>query len=153
LAPEQLGEFALVLRYIIAPLQRQHASVGAAAIQLLDTPQPSIEAVLTLVINDVVMLGAPLWLVLDDFQHIRAPARHQALTYLVKHLPPNMAHPPGRQPVARLRSGFRDLIQRCPQPVLAVPGDVSPLVHGLIAYDGSPRAEEALNIAAYLALR
>ncbi len=65
----------------------------------------------------------------------------------------SLAHPPLPQPIARLRSGFRDLIQRCPQPVLAVPGDVSPFVRGLVAYDGSPRAEEALIIAAYLALR
>jgi nucleotide-binding universal stress UspA family protein len=65
----------------------------------------------------------------------------------------SLAHPPPQRPVARLQSGFRDLIQRCPQPVLAVPRAPAPLERGLVAYDGSPRADEALFIAAYLALR
>jgi len=65
----------------------------------------------------------------------------------------SLEHPPSPQPIARLRSGFRDLLQRCPQPVLELPGNVSPLSRALIAYDGSPKAHEALIIAAYLALR
>jgi nucleotide-binding universal stress UspA family protein len=64
-----------------------------------------------------------------------------------------LAHPPGSQPVARLSSGFRTLLRRCPRPVLAVPGLVSPVSHPLLAYDGSLKAEEALFIAAYLASR
>ncbi len=64
-----------------------------------------------------------------------------------------VSHPPAPRPIARLRSGLRDLIERCPQPVLAVPGEPSPLNRGLLAYDGSPRAHEALMLAAYLALR
>ncbi|MFV9505020.1 MAG: universal stress protein [Oscillochloridaceae bacterium umkhey_bin13] len=64
-----------------------------------------------------------------------------------------LAHPPAPQPLARLRSGLRDLIERCPQPILAVPAAPSPLNRGLLAYDGSPRAHEALMLAAYLALR
>ncbi len=65
----------------------------------------------------------------------------------------NVAHPPGTQPRTRLSSGFRTLLRRCPRPVLAVPGIVSPLSRALLAYDGSPKAEEALFIAAYLASR
>jgi nucleotide-binding universal stress UspA family protein len=65
----------------------------------------------------------------------------------------SLAHPPGSQPVAKLSSGFRTLLRRCPRPVLAVPGTVSPLSRPLLAYDGSPKAEEALFIAAYLASR
>jgi nucleotide-binding universal stress UspA family protein len=65
----------------------------------------------------------------------------------------NLAHPPPSQPVARLSSGFRTLIRRCPRPVLAVPGAFSPLSKALLAYDGSPKAEEALFVAAYLASR
>ena len=38
----------------------------------------------------------------------------------------NVAHPPGAQPWTRLSSGFRTLLRRCPRPVLAVPGVVSP---------------------------
>jgi len=35
--------------------------------------------------------------------------------------------------------------------VLATPQTFSPLSHGLLAYDGSPKAQEALYVAAYLA--
>jgi nucleotide-binding universal stress UspA family protein len=64
-----------------------------------------------------------------------------------------LAHPPHPQPVARLSSGFSTLIRRCPTPLLAVPGAFSPLNHPLLAYDGSPKAKEALYIATYLAAR
>ncbi len=45
----------------------------------------------------------------------------------------------------------RALIQRCPAPLLVVPYKVSPLSRALLAYDGSPKSEEALYVAAYLA--
>jgi nucleotide-binding universal stress UspA family protein len=64
-----------------------------------------------------------------------------------------LAHPPDPQPLARLSSGFSTLIRRCPTPLLAVPGAFSPLSRPLLAYDGSPKAKEALYIATYLAAR
>jgi nucleotide-binding universal stress UspA family protein len=64
-----------------------------------------------------------------------------------------LLYPPPPQLLARIDSGFRDLIQRCPRPVLAVPQVVSPLKHALLAYDGSPKADEALFVATYLAGR
>jgi nucleotide-binding universal stress UspA family protein len=63
----------------------------------------------------------------------------------------NLAHPPAPQPLARLGSGFRTLIRRCSRPVLAVPAASSPMDRALLAYDGSPKAEEALFVATYLA--
>jgi nucleotide-binding universal stress UspA family protein len=65
----------------------------------------------------------------------------------------NLAYPPPPQRLARLDSGFRDLIQRCPRPILAVPQSVSTIERALLAYDGSPKAEEALFVATYLAGR
>jgi len=65
----------------------------------------------------------------------------------------NLAHPPTPQPVARLRSGFRTLIRRCPIPIMAVPYHATPLTRGLLAYDGSPKGREALFMATYLASR
>lgn len=65
----------------------------------------------------------------------------------------NLAYPPSDQPVARLRSGFRALVQRCPRPILAVPRRATGLSRALLAYDGSPKAEEALFISTYLALQ
>ncbi|HEY88537.1 MAG TPA: universal stress protein [Thermoflexia bacterium] len=65
----------------------------------------------------------------------------------------SLTHPPEPQPLARWNSGFRSLISRCPRPVLAVPGPARPLRRALLAYDGSPKAREALFVAAYLAGR
>ncbi len=65
----------------------------------------------------------------------------------------HVAHPPGTRTLDRLGSGLRTLLLTCPRPVLAVPGDLSPLGRPLLAYDGSPKAEEALFVAAYLASR
>ena len=65
----------------------------------------------------------------------------------------NLAHPPGAQPVAKLSSGFRTLIRRCPCPILAVPRQAQPLDSALLAYDGSPKSKEGLFVAAYLAGR
>lgn len=61
-----------------------------------------------------------------------------------------LAHPPGSTAREKLESGFRRLIQRCARPVLAVPGAATPLERVLLAYDGSPKAQEALFVAAYL---
>ena len=61
-----------------------------------------------------------------------------------------LAHPPAAQPLARLSSKFSALIRRCPRPVLVVPGDAAPLNRALLAYDGSPKADEALFVAARL---
>jgi nucleotide-binding universal stress UspA family protein len=75
---------------------------------------------------------------------------HSRLTDLVV---TTLLYPPPPQLLARIDSGFRDLIQRCPRPVLAVPQVLSPLNHALLAYDGSPKADEALFVATYLAGR
>jgi len=64
-----------------------------------------------------------------------------------------LTYPPGTQPLARLGSNFAALIQRSPRPVLAVPDGPSPLDRLLLAYDGSPKADEALFVATYLAAR
>ena len=61
----------------------------------------------------------------------------------------SLEHPPGDRLSARLRSGIRTLIQSCPRPLLAVPG-VTKMGRGLLAFDGSPKAIEALYLAAYL---
>ncbi len=54
----------------------------------------------------------------------------------------------------RLGSGFNTLIQRSPRPVLVLPGGRgSNMKRALLAYDGSPKADEALFVAAYLAVR
>jgi nucleotide-binding universal stress UspA family protein len=68
----------------------------------------------------------------------------------------SLSYPPGDEPIKRLRSSFRALVQRSPRPILAVPSRAAELAQprrALLPYDGSPKAEEALFIATYLALR
>ena len=63
----------------------------------------------------------------------------------------NLAHPIGPQPLEKLGSGIRKLILRCPQPILIVPHRISPLSKAMLAFDGSPKAKEALYVATYFA--
>jgi nucleotide-binding universal stress UspA family protein len=65
----------------------------------------------------------------------------------------HLAHPPSSQPLLRLGSGFSALVRKCPRPMLAVAGPPAALDRALLAYDGSPKAKEALFVAAYLAGR
>lgn len=62
----------------------------------------------------------------------------------------HLEHPPGPQPLEKLQSGFRTLIHRCSRPILAVPGNATDMKHALLAYDGSPKGDEALFVSAYL---
>lgn len=63
----------------------------------------------------------------------------------------HLFHPPGTRPLSRLRSGYRTILMRCPRPILAVPQTTDKLQTALLAYDGSPKAEEALFLSSYIA--
>ena len=65
----------------------------------------------------------------------------------------HLAHPPGKHPIDRMESGIRKLIQRCPRPILTIPGATPKFERILVAYNGSPKATEALYAAAYFAGR
>jgi LuxR family maltose regulon positive regulatory protein len=98
------------LTYLVAALRTIEADIGKGALSALSSPQPpSAEAVLTSLINDVTALPEGMILVLDDYYLIEAEAIHDALTFLLKHLPPQMhlviasrEDPP--LPLARLRA-------------------------------------------------
>jgi nucleotide-binding universal stress UspA family protein len=67
----------------------------------------------------------------------------------------SLSYPPGPQPIARLGSGVSNIIRRCPRPVLLIPdtATVPRLERLLLAYDGSPKAEEALFVTTYISGR
>jgi nucleotide-binding universal stress UspA family protein/uncharacterized ParB-like nuclease family protein len=66
----------------------------------------------------------------------------------------SLTNPPGKERRERLGNKFLRIIQRCPRPILAVPeGAACTMDRVLLAYDGSPKAEEALFVAAYWKLR
>lgn len=66
-----------------------------------------------------------------------------------------LSYPPGEKALERLSSGIRHILHFCPRPILAVPQSATTtrLERPLLAYDGSPRADEALYVATYLAAR
>jgi nucleotide-binding universal stress UspA family protein len=61
-----------------------------------------------------------------------------------------IAHPPSTG-IRSLGSQVRTLIARSSRPILAIPGMISRFQHALLAFDGSPKAKEALFVATYLA--
>jgi LuxR family maltose regulon positive regulatory protein len=63
--------------YLIAALQTVEPGIGASAISLLESPQPPpIEAVLTLLLNELTTISADVVLVLDYYHVIDAREIH-----------------------------------------------------------------------------
>lgn len=63
----------------------------------------------------------------------------------------SLKHPPNSKLFAGMGYGFRKLLRRSGRPTLVLPGYVSSASQAVLAYDGSPRAHEALYVATYLA--
>ncbi|MBN1177640.1 MAG: helix-turn-helix transcriptional regulator [Anaerolineae bacterium] len=82
------NDLAQFLSYLIAALQTVCPGVGAAALEILDSPQPfPIEATLTDVVNELVGTTKPLVVILDDYHDITAPPIQEAMAFLIEHLP------------------------------------------------------------------
>src|SRR5215470_13486790 len=80
----------LFWNYVIAALATVHPDLDVPAQTLVATPPPPIHAVLTLVINaiaDHAPRDHPLVLILEDYHVIDMPAIHEALLFLIDHLP------------------------------------------------------------------
>jgi ATP/maltotriose-dependent transcriptional regulator MalT len=76
---------------VIAALRMYLPAVGEDALHMLSTPQPApIRAILTTLINEILEQGSEIILVLDDYQIIEDQAIHEALTFLLDHLPVNL---------------------------------------------------------------
>jgi LuxR family maltose regulon positive regulatory protein len=82
------------LSYLVAALQTIAPSIGAGIVDVLQSPQlPPLEALLTALLNDIATVPDHFVLVLDDYHVIDAKPIDTALTFLLEHLPPQMAHP------------------------------------------------------------
>src|SRR3977135_3080340 len=87
-----------------------HPSANAIALFQFYQPQPApIEAVLTLLLNELSAISSEVVLVLDDYHVIDARDIHDGMVFLLEHLPPRLhlviasrADPP--LPLARLRA-------------------------------------------------
>src|SRR6185369_5852197 len=96
--------------YVIAALDTLQAGGGAGALGLLQSPQPPpIKDILTTLLNTLSSWTTHSILMLDDYHTIDTPSIHQALAFLLDHLPPHLhlviasrADPP--LPLSRLRA-------------------------------------------------
>ncbi|MDQ5853535.1 MAG: hypothetical protein M3380_15970, partial [Chloroflexota bacterium] len=96
--------------YVAAALDKALSGLGDSILAALQSPQPPpLEALLTALINALSSGQEPVALVLDDYHLIDAQAIHASLTFVLDHLPPQLAvvlasraDPP--LPLARLRA-------------------------------------------------
>jgi LuxR family maltose regulon positive regulatory protein len=96
--------------YVVAALQRLRPDLGESASALLQSPQPPpITSILSMLINEISSFPENFFIILDDYHLIKTQSIHEALTFLLDHLPPQMhliittrADPP--LPIPRLRA-------------------------------------------------
>ena len=81
---------ARFLNYLVAALQTIAPQIGEATRGALQSSQPpSIDVLLTALLNDLTTLGEVV-LVLDDYHVIESQQIDEALTFFIDHLPPQM---------------------------------------------------------------
>jgi LuxR family maltose regulon positive regulatory protein len=79
------------LAYFVAALQAIDAGLAERIQVMLNAPQPPpIESLLTEIINEITAAGKRFVFVFDDYHVIEASQIHDALTFLLNHLPPKM---------------------------------------------------------------
>ena len=85
------NDLARFLAYFVAALENLQAGISENVLEPLRSPHPPrIESVLTTLINEVAEIPNDFTLVLDDYHLIEAQPVHDALTFLLDHLPPQM---------------------------------------------------------------
>jgi LuxR family maltose regulon positive regulatory protein len=74
--------------YLVAALRTVEPGVGTVAVEALGGPSVELERVVVpSLVNDLATVGAPLVLVLDDYQLITEASCHQTLGWFLGHLP------------------------------------------------------------------
>jgi LuxR family maltose regulon positive regulatory protein len=82
---------ALFWAYFIAALQTIEENIGDSTLGALQSPQPPlIESILTTLINEIAAVPDHFTLVLEDYHLIESQAIHDALAFLLDHLPQQM---------------------------------------------------------------
>jgi len=101
------------LTYFIAALNQAEgveAVIGKGSLHMLQSPQlPPTEAILTPLINEITTIPHRILLVLDDYHLINAQQIHDALSFLIENIPPQMhlviaTREDPRLPLSRLRA-------------------------------------------------
>ncbi|MDT4932303.1 MAG: hypothetical protein QOK11_195 [Pseudonocardiales bacterium] len=103
---------ALFWTYVVTAIQTAVDGIGDAALQLLTSSSPPIDAALAALLNDLDGLSTDLVLVLDDYHLVERLEVHDGMTFLLEHQPRQLhlvlatrADPP--LPMAQLRARGR----------------------------------------------
>ncbi len=79
------------LTYLIATLETLRVGIGERALTLVQSLQPQPpKVILTILINDLTAMPTSFAVVLDDYHAIHAQTIHDAIAFLLDHLPPQM---------------------------------------------------------------
>lgn len=104
------GDPARFLTYLVAAFQTIQASIGTGVLAMLQSPQPpSIESMLTALVNELALIPDPLLLVLDDYHTLDSQPVDTAMALLLERLPPQLhlvitTREDPALPLARLRA-------------------------------------------------
>jgi LuxR family transcriptional regulator, maltose regulon positive regulatory protein len=100
---------SLFWTYVVTALRTAVEGLSPAALQLLASSPPSIEAAMAALLNDLSGLPRDVLLILDDYHLIEAAGVHEGMTYLLEHQPSQLhviiatrTDPP--LPLARMRA-------------------------------------------------
>jgi ATP/maltotriose-dependent transcriptional regulator MalT len=106
------------LNHVVAAIEAIHPEAGDSALNLLRPPDPAPpHAVLTALINELIAREpADFALVLDDYDRITSEAPHEAIAFLLDHLPDSMhvyvsgrSEPPLRLAVLRAHGHLNEI--------------------------------------------
>ncbi len=131
--------------YIAHALQRACPDLGVdEVLRALRVPVPDITGtVIPLLVHELAALQAPVVLILDDYQLIKEPSRHEQIAFLLLHLPPSAeialvtrTDPP--LPLARIRAAGEMVEIRMPELRLE-PSEAAALIHNVSGFElGEP---------------
>ena len=144
------SEVTRFLTHVVAAVQRVIPEVGLDARALLEAGSShSVETVLVSVINDLDALVGPTVIALDDYHAIDDPAVHEAMTFFIDNLPPQVvlamttrSDPP--LPLARLRA--RDeLVELRADDLRFTAEESTDFLNGVMDLDLAPSLVDALS--------
>lgn len=107
---ERDSDLTRFMHYVIAALQMIDTDMGQDILPILQSSQQvPVENLLTMLINDMILLDEPFVLVLDDYHRVDSTIVDEALTFLLEHLPLQMTlvmttREDPQFPLARLRA-------------------------------------------------
>ncbi|MGZ4453780.1 MAG: LuxR C-terminal-related transcriptional regulator [Nocardioides sp.] len=84
---ERDNDPGLFWSYLVAALQAAVPEVGARALELLQSPESSLDAALATLLNDLNAMSDEVVVVLDDYHVIEASGIQEAMAFLLEHLP------------------------------------------------------------------